>query len=216
MISSGRGTFGMRAVGADECELLRHGIVSVLARLHVRVVAEASTPAEVQSALHATSADLLVVGQLDGDLGETIARAKALPSLPLVVALLPATAGGDLARLVDAGADALLTRLAGVDELKRAVAEAAAGGRYIAAAPLSALVGHLPAGSTDEAAHGLTRRELEVLRQVAEGRSNKEIAGVLYLSLPTVKTHLAHIYDKLGVAKRTRAVGRALELGLLS
>ena len=62
----------------------------------------------------------------------------------------------------------------------------------------------------------LTRKELEVLARLAEGRSNREIAGALYVTPATVKTHLAHIYTKLGVTGRQEALARAVALGLLS
>ena len=65
------------------------------------------------------------------------------------------------------------------------------------------------------AAEALSVRELEVLTQVARGASNKEIAQILQLSEATVKTHLIHLFGKLGVADRTAAVTIALERGLL-
>jgi DNA-binding NarL/FixJ family response regulator len=61
----------------------------------------------------------------------------------------------------------------------------------------------------------LTPRELEVLRLLARGQTNKEIAGELVLGLTTVKFHVEHIIAKLGVADRTQAAVRAVELGLL-
>jgi ATP/maltotriose-dependent transcriptional regulator MalT len=62
---------------------------------------------------------------------------------------------------------------------------------------------------------GLSERELEVLHLIAEGLSNAEIAQRLYLSVGTVKVHVRHIYDKLGVNRRTQAVAYAQELGIL-
>jgi ATP/maltotriose-dependent transcriptional regulator MalT len=61
----------------------------------------------------------------------------------------------------------------------------------------------------------LTRKELEVLARLADGRSNKQIADALFVTQATVKTHLAHIYTKLNVSGRQAAVARAVELGLL-
>jgi two-component system, NarL family, response regulator LiaR len=62
---------------------------------------------------------------------------------------------------------------------------------------------------------GITRRELEILELVAQGMSNREIAGKLFVSENTVKTHCARAFDKLGAARRTQAVQRGKELGLL-
>jgi DNA-binding NarL/FixJ family response regulator len=67
----------------------------------------------------------------------------------------------------------------------------------------------------DEPAGSLTAREREVLVLLAAGHSNREIASSLFVSLPTVKTHLAHIYAKLGAKNRNEALGRAVAAGLL-
>jgi len=66
-----------------------------------------------------------------------------------------------------------------------------------------------------QASLGITERELEVLQHLAAGRSNKEIAGRLNLSPNTVKTHIARLYEKLEAARRTEAILRARELGLI-
>lgn len=62
---------------------------------------------------------------------------------------------------------------------------------------------------------GLTERELEVLELLASGDSNKEIAGRLFISTSTVKTHLVHLYQKLDVLRRTQAVSKARELNII-
>jgi LuxR family maltose regulon positive regulatory protein len=73
----------------------------------------------------------------------------------------------------------------------------------------------VPAQSLPELLEPLSERELEVLELIAEGRSNEEVGRALYVSVGTVKTHLKHIYGKLGVHTRTQAVARARELRLL-
>ena len=67
-------------------------------------------------------------------------------------------------------------------------------------------------GSTRESIgrFGLTHREAEILRLVAQGKTNKEIAAVLYVSPLTIRTHLEHVYEKLGVGNRAEAVARVL------
>ncbi len=71
------------------------------------------------------------------------------------------------------------------------------------------------ASSSDPAAdHGLSPRELEVLRLIAAGRSNGEIAAALFITLPTAKAHLTHIFAKLGVASRSAATAYAHRHGL--
>lgn len=66
-----------------------------------------------------------------------------------------------------------------------------------------------------QASLGITERELDVLRKIAAGRSNKQIAGDLNVSLNTVKTHVARLYEKLEASRRTEALLRARELGLI-
>jgi DNA-binding CsgD family transcriptional regulator len=67
-----------------------------------------------------------------------------------------------------------------------------------------------------QAALGISTRELDVLREIAAGRSNKEIAARLHVSPNTVKTHVARLFEKLGARRRTDAINRARELGIVS
>ena len=62
---------------------------------------------------------------------------------------------------------------------------------------------------------GITPRELEILELIAQGLSNREIAGKLYVSENTIKTHCSHVFDKLGAKRRTQAVQLGKEFGLL-
>jgi ATP/maltotriose-dependent transcriptional regulator MalT len=92
------------------------------------------------------------------------------------------------------------------------------GERVVVPALLPALAGRLRLRSQPEIGNDgitLTVREREVLSFLAEGRSNREIAGALSVSVATVKSHLVHIYDKLGAANRNEAVGRAFTVGIL-
>lgn len=70
-------------------------------------------------------------------------------------------------------------------------------------------------GSATTGGFGLSERELEVLQLLADGLSNQQIADKLYVSINTTKTHLSNIYQKLGVIRRTQAVQRALESGVI-
>jgi DNA-binding CsgD family transcriptional regulator len=81
-------------------------------------------------------------------------------------------------------------------------------------APVSAPEPSVPA-ETKRGDLGITRRELEVLELIARGMSNREIAGKLYVSENTVKTHSSRVFDKLGAKRRTQAVQLGKELGLL-
>jgi ATP/maltotriose-dependent transcriptional regulator MalT len=80
---------------------------------------------------------------------------------------------------------------------------------------LDELSGYSPPSPGAPQADSLTERELEVLRLTAAGNSNRQIASELFLTLNTVKSHIHHIYGKLGVGSRTQAIARARELRLL-
>jgi DNA-binding NarL/FixJ family response regulator len=114
----------------------------------------------------------------------------------------------DVHRALDAGASAYLTKDASAQELTRAILAVHAGRRYLPPALASLLRGRI---SADQ----LTPREVEVLRLLADGLSNKEIAARLNIAEKTVRIHLTHIFDKLGVGDRTQAVLTALRRGLV-
>jgi DNA-binding NarL/FixJ family response regulator len=118
----------------------------------------------------------------------------------------------DVLPAIEAGATGYLLKDATPQELLRAVRAAHRGESVLAPSVAGQLMGHVrrPGGP------GLSKRELEVLRHVAEGASNREVARRLFISEASIKTHLLHIYDKLGVRDRAAAVGEAYRRGLLS
>jgi DNA-binding NarL/FixJ family response regulator len=118
----------------------------------------------------------------------------------------------DVLPAIEAGATGYLLKDATPQDLLRAVRAAHRGESVLAPSVAGQLMGHVrrPGGP------GLSKRELEVLRHVAEGASNREVARRLFISEASIKTHLLHIYDKLGVRDRAAAVGEAYRRGLLS
>lgn len=178
---------------------------AALARDGLRAVADAE-------------ADLLIVGTVtDLTPSELIRRAKQR-WLPLtVVALVGQVSQAEVGRLLGAGADAMLRRSVGAEELEDALRRLAAGERVLAPSLVPALVGAVDGEGGAQVGGGLlTAKEREVLARLAEGRSNAAIAAALHVTPATVKTHLAHIYEKLGAGDRNEALVRAVALGLLN
>ncbi len=210
------GPAGARAVIADECPLVRRGVAAVLSEMGIVVFAESDRGSEALASLHAGRAGLLVLGsQLDASTLDTVRRAKAMDDPVAVIALLSQAGDEDIRTLRNLGTDALVTKRVEVAELQLAVRHVLGGEKYVATAPLAVLVGS--GGTFDTTTnHALTRRETEIVRYLAAGWSNSQIVDALVVSLPTVKTHLSHIYKKLGVRNRRDAVGRAMQIGLLA
>ncbi len=118
----------------------------------------------------------------------------------------------DIVRAVEAGATGYLLKDTPREELFRAVRSAAKGESVLAPAVAARLMTRMRAPAQEN----LSAREIEVLALVSKGNSNKQVARALHISTATVKTHLIHIFDKLGVKDRTSAVTAALEKGILT
>jgi DNA-binding NarL/FixJ family response regulator len=118
----------------------------------------------------------------------------------------------DVLPAIEAGATGYVLKDTPRDDLRNAV-RAAAEGKTVLSPPIAQqLVGHV----RDPTRGSLSDRELEILRLVADGATNKAVAKQLFISEATVKTHLLHAYDKLGVHQRAAAVAAAYERGLLT
>jgi two-component system nitrate/nitrite response regulator NarL len=117
--------------------------------------------------------------------------------------------------LVVLGASGCVLSNTTADELGRAIAEVAEGRTFLCPAVQDALVGEIR-GREREPGSLLSPREHEVLRRVAAGQSTPAIAGDMYLSTSTVKTHLRHVYGKLEVSDRAAAVATAMRRGLIA
>jgi DNA-binding NarL/FixJ family response regulator len=113
-----------------------------------------------------------------------------------------------------AGASGYILKDAPPPELIAAIKAVSAGGRYLGEEVASKLLSG-PATTTEESMDSLTARELDVLRQLAQGLDNKEIAARLFLSEKTVKTHVASILQKLDVKSRTQAALYGIQHGVV-
>jgi DNA-binding NarL/FixJ family response regulator len=128
-----------------------------------------------------------------------------------VLVLTTFDSDADVLPAIEAGATGYLLKDAPRSELYRAVRAAARGEAVLSPAVATRVLRHARSD-----APGLSAREIEVLELVAKGTTNKEAARQLFISEATVKTHLLHIYAKLGVADRAAAVAAAFDRGLLT
>ncbi len=134
---------------------------------------------------------------------------RGIPTHVLVLTTYDSDA--DIVRSIEAGATGYLLKDAPRQELFRAVRAAAKGESALAPTVASRLLGRMRAPAEEQ----LSEREVEVLQLVAKGNSNRLVGRALHISEATVKTHLVHIFGKLGVSDRTSAVTAALERGIL-
>lgn len=209
----------IRVALCDDHAVVRSGLRRILAdEADIEVVGEAGTAEEAVALAGATKPDVFVMDLgLPGTSGITATRevVAANPSTKVLVL----TVHDDVAYLrkaFDAGARGYLVKEAADVELILAVRHVATGQDYVHPALGAAL---LAPGATAPRAGGpggeLSERELEVLRLVALGHTNAEIAAELYVSVRTVETHRAHLQQKLGIKTRADLVRYAREIGLL-
>ena len=204
----------IRVVIADDHPVVRAGVRALLdAEADIEVVGEAATAGEAV-ALAASLAPELVL--MDLQFGERAAgaeatrRVRALAAPPYVLVLTNYDTDGDILGAVEAGASGYLLKDAPPHELLAGVRAAAAGQSALAPAIAGRLLARLR-----EPRVTLSVREIEVVRLVARGASNAEVAARLHITDATVKSHLAHVFSKLGVSSRTAAVSAARALGIL-
>jgi DNA-binding NarL/FixJ family response regulator len=203
----------IRVVVADDHPIVRSGIVALLQTADdIEVVGEASTGEEaVELALELTPDVVLTDLRMPGVNGDE-ATARILAQRPTVRVLILTTYESDdsILTAIEAGASGYLLKAAPQDEILAGL-RAVARGEVALAPRIAALL----VQRVKTPVPALSPRETQVLKLVAEGQSNPTIASTLFLSEATVKTHLLHVFEKLGVSDRTRAVTRAMELGLL-
>lgn len=204
----------IRILIADDHPVVRAGLRALLDGTDGIVVAgEASTPDEAVALAARLSPELVLMDlQFGQDLtgADATRRIRALDAAPYVLVLTNYDSDGDILGAVEAGASGYLLKDAPPHELVAAVRAAASGQSALAPAIAGRLMARMRAPSVS-----LSARELEVLRLVAEGASNGAVAARLHISDATVKSHLVHVFSKLGVSSRTAAVSEARALGVL-
>ncbi|MFC8680180.1 response regulator [Microbacterium ureisolvens] len=203
----------IRVMIVDDHPIVRDGLRGMFAgTTGIEVVAEAADGSRAVDLALALEPDVILMDlrmpRLDGV--AAIRRLADLGSRSRVVVLTTYDTEAEVLPAIEAGATGYLLKDVATDDLLRAVEAAARGEAVLAPAVTNRLMGRLR-----EPEPALTERELEVLGLVAQGTTNRDIAAALFLSEATVKTHLLHIYAKLGVTDRASAVAVGFQRGLL-
>jgi DNA-binding NarL/FixJ family response regulator len=207
---------GIRVLLVDDHSVVREGLRILLSRdPDLEVVGEAADGAEAIEQARQLRPDVVVMDLLmpvlDG-IAATRAIRTQLPETE-VLALTSVLENASVVEAIRAGAIGYLFKDTQAAELRSAIKAAAAGQVHLSAQVSASL---LRAVRMPERTDPLTGRELEVLRWLAQGLSNKEIARRLHLTEETVKFHVRHILAKLDVQSRTQAVLAAMRLGLIA
>jgi len=212
----------IEVIVADDQTLVRRGIRSLLELSgEIVVIAEASDGDEALSAVRARRPDVLLLDvRMPKKTGlEVLEALRALEAPPPAILLTTFDDDAVAIRGIELGARGFLLKDVTLEQLTGAIRAVAAGGTlYSPAVTERVLRGLARVPTSFEAAalpEPLTRREREVLRLMAGGASNKESALALHAADGTIKNHASAIFAKLGVRDRTRAVLKALELGLI-
>ena len=204
------------AVVLDTHPIWLDALETVLARVGARVVTKTTSAREALAAIERHQPHLLTL-ELDTQPGEpdgleVLRRAKAIAPFLRAIVLSAHHDTGHIDGALSAGAAAYVVKTAHPDDVASAVRQAFDHSVYLADGPAPSV----PARSRAERPGGLTRRELEILRLVAEGHSNAQLARMLWVTEQTVKFHLSNVYRKLEVSNRTEASRWAQLHGVLT
>jgi DNA-binding NarL/FixJ family response regulator len=203
---------------ADDHEVVRSGLKTLLSGTDIQIVAEAVTGEEAVKLTEKQKPDLVLldIRMADSDGLNALGRIKLnRPDMPVLM-LSTYDNPTYIARAVALGASGYLMKGISRDELVTAIRRVAEGGDVWTRDELRRVTGALatPRVSADVEVP-LTQRESEVLRQLAFGLTNKEIAQALGISYETVKEHVQHVLRKIGVSDRTQAAVWAVRKGLV-
>ena len=201
----------IRVLSVDDHPLLREGIGALVnAQPDMQLVAQAATGREAVEQYRAQRPDITLMDLRLPDMSGVDALAAIRAEFPEARIVMLTTFEGDveIQRALAAGARGYLLKSLPPAELIEAIRQVHAGRKRIPNDVAAQLAEH--AGEET-----LTPREIEVLRHIAEGNRNKDVADRLFISEETVKVHVKHVMDKLGASDRTEAVAIAIRRGII-
>jgi DNA-binding NarL/FixJ family response regulator len=207
-------TAPIRLVIVDDHPVVRDGLRGVFTGDPAfEVIGEAGDGAEAIALIRSRGADVALMDLRMPGMGgvETIAELGRTAPLVRVLVLTTFDTDADVLPAIEAGATGYLLKDSPREELVRAVRAAHRGDSVLAPSVAGRLMGRV----REPVREVLSHREVEVLRLVASGASNRDAAAQLFVSEATVKTHLLHVYGKLGVRDRAAAVAEGYKRGLL-
>ena len=207
----GTATLHARVLLVDDHSLLRTGVANIINQeIDLEVVAEAADCRDAVEAFRVNRPDLTLMDlrmpAMEGV--EAVRRIREIDPQARVIVLTTYDADEDIARALQAGAKAYILKDIAADALIACIRDVLAGKTYLAPTAAAKLAERVTQVQ-------LTPRELAALRLLANGHSNKEIATALEIAERTVKSHLAHLFEKLQVTSRTEAVRVATRRGLV-
>ena len=205
----------IRVLVVDDHPVVRHGLMAILRwERELELVGEAADGAEAVRLILEQQPDVVLLDLRLPKLSGIEVMRQVRPHVPHTRFLVLTTYDTDeyIAPALAAGAQGYLLKDAEPEELTRAIKELARGGATLEPKVAARVLGHL---AEDEPNDALSDREMEVLGLLPGGHSNKAIAVQLGLSENTVKSHISHIFSKLGVQTRAEAVSVAMQRGLL-
>ncbi len=210
----------IRIIVADDHPVVREGLIAILeTQADFQIVGQARSGAEAVERVTTLEPDVLLLDlempEMDGV--EALRALRAARSPTQVIVFTAFDSDERIVGAVQAGAQGYLLKGAPRQEIFKAIRVVSQGGSLLEPVVASKLLRHMsePQQPNDQLVEPLTEREMEVLHEMAQGRTNREIADTLIISERTVKFHVSSILAKLGAGNRTEAVSLAAQRGLV-